>query len=86
MSFLPNIRDDAINAQPGLTQGSMSNASYAQLFIDFLRRSRQSLTDDLHSIRFSNGLANFLLQTLAKSHRSQQKGYNIPMVKLKILG
>jgi hypothetical protein len=34
-SLLPNIRDDAINALLGLTQGSLSYANYAQLFNDF---------------------------------------------------
>jgi hypothetical protein len=58
-SLLPNIRDGAINALLGLTQGSMSYVSYTQLFNDFLRKSRQPLSDDLHCIRFINGLAKF---------------------------
>jgi hypothetical protein len=60
-SMLPNIWDDAINALLGLTQGTLSNASYTELFNDLLKRSRQTLTDDLHSVRFINGLANFQL-------------------------
>jgi hypothetical protein len=40
-SMLPNIRDDALNALLGLTQGNMSYAAYTHLFNDFLRRSRQ---------------------------------------------
>jgi hypothetical protein len=58
-SLLPNIRDGAINARLGLTQGSMSYVRYTQLFNDVLRKSRQPLPDDLHCIRFINGLANF---------------------------
>jgi hypothetical protein len=46
-SLLPNIRDDAINAMLGITQGKMSYAAYTQLFNDFLRRSRQPRTNDL---------------------------------------
>jgi hypothetical protein len=34
-SLLPNIRDDAINAQLELTQGNMSYADYAQVFNGF---------------------------------------------------
>jgi hypothetical protein len=50
-SMQPNIRDDAINALIGLTQGrSHSYVSYTQLFIDFLRRSRQPLMDDLQCV------------------------------------
>jgi hypothetical protein len=46
-SLLPNIRDDAINAVLGLTQGNISYADYTQLFNDFSRRSHQPLTYDL---------------------------------------
>jgi phage tail sheath gpL-like len=46
-SMLPNIQDDAINALLGITQGNMSYAAYTQMFNDFLRRSRQPLTNDL---------------------------------------
>jgi hypothetical protein len=42
----------------GLTQGNLSYADNTQLFNDFLRRSRQPLTDDLSCVRFINGLAN----------------------------
>jgi hypothetical protein len=58
----------------------MSYAVYVKQFNDFLRRSRQNLTTDVHCVRF-NGLANFSLKTQAKSHRSQ-KGYNITLVEL----
>jgi hypothetical protein len=37
-SLLPNIRDDAINAMLGLTQGNLSYATYTHLFNDFLLR------------------------------------------------
>jgi hypothetical protein len=46
-SLLPNIRDDAINALLGLTQGNLNNTTYTHVFHDFLRRSRQPITDDL---------------------------------------
>jgi hypothetical protein len=46
-SLLPHIRDDAINALLGLTQGNLSYVDYTQLFNDFLRRSRQLLTYDI---------------------------------------
>jgi hypothetical protein len=49
---------------------------------DFLRRSRQKLTADVHCVRFINGLAHFELKTQAKSHRSQ-RGYNVQLVELK---
>jgi hypothetical protein len=83
-SMLPNIRDDAINAMLGLTQGNLVGcATYTQLFNDFLRWSRQPLTDDLHCVRFISGPANFQpAQTQAKSHRSQQKRYNLPLVEV----
>jgi hypothetical protein len=84
-SVLPNIRDDAINAMLGLAQGSLGYANYTQLFNDFLRRSRQPLTDDLQCICFISGLANFRLRTHAKSHRPQQKDYNMPMVEVQNL-
>jgi hypothetical protein len=80
-SLLPNIRDDAINAMLGITQGNMSYAAYTQHINDFLRRSRQHLTYDLQCARFISGLAYFQLQTQAKSHRSQ-KGYTLPLVEL----
>jgi hypothetical protein len=73
-SLLPNIRDDAIYAVLGVTQGNMSYAAYTKLFNDFLRRSRQHLTGDLQCVRFIRGLANSQLQAQAKSHRSQ-RGY-----------
>jgi hypothetical protein len=71
-SLLPNIRDDAIKALLGITQGNMSYAAYIQQFNDFLRRSRQNLTDDLQCVRFMNGLANFQILTQSKSCRSQK--------------
>jgi hypothetical protein len=80
-SLLPNIRDDAINALLGVTQGNMSYAAYTQRFNDFLRRSRQHLTDDLQCVRLISGLANFQLKTKAKSHRSK-RGYTLPLVEL----
>jgi hypothetical protein len=70
-SLLPNIQDDAINAMLSITHGNMSYAVYTHQFNDFLRRSRQQLTADLQCVRFIHGLANFNLQTHAKSHRSQ---------------
>jgi hypothetical protein len=63
MSLLPNIKDDAIKALLGITQGDMSYATYTAQFNDFLRRSRQQLTADLQCDRFINGLANFQLET-----------------------
>jgi hypothetical protein len=54
----PNIRNDAINAAFGLTQGNLSYATYTSVFNDFLRRSRQPITDDLQCVRFIGGLAN----------------------------
>jgi hypothetical protein len=60
-SMFPNIRNDAINAMLGLTQGSLSYAKYTHLFDDFLQRSRQPLRDDLQCARLINGLANFQL-------------------------
>jgi hypothetical protein len=79
--LLPNIQDDAINAMLNLTQGNMSYALYTQRFNDFLRRSRQNPTVDVQCVRFINGLANFELKTLAKSHRSL-RGYNVKLVEL----
>jgi hypothetical protein len=81
ISLLPYIQDDAINAQLSTTHGNMSYAVYTQLFNDFLRRSRQQMTADLQCVRFINGLANFYLQTQAKSHRSQ-KGYHLKLMEL----
>jgi hypothetical protein len=46
-SLLPNIRDDAIDALLGITQGNTSYAAFTQLFNDSFRRSRQARTDDL---------------------------------------
>jgi hypothetical protein len=83
-SLLPIIRDDAINAMLVLTQGSLSYPRYTTLFNDFLRSSRQPLTDDIHCIRFINGLANFQLHTHVESHSSQGKDYNMPLVELQI--
>jgi hypothetical protein len=80
-SLLPNIRDDATNALLGMTQSNMSYAAYTQQFNDILRRSRQHLTNNRHCVRFISGLANFQLQTQAKSRRSQ-KGYTLPLVEL----
>jgi hypothetical protein len=79
--MLPNIHDDAINAILGITQGNLSYATYIEHLNDFLRRSRQQLTTDLHCVRFINGLANFQLQTHAKSHRSHM-GYNLKLAEL----
>jgi hypothetical protein len=79
--MLPNIREDELNVI-GFTQGSMSYASCTNLLNDFLPRSRQPLKDDLQCSRFINGLAKFQLPTQAKSHRSQQNGYNMPLVEL----
>jgi hypothetical protein len=66
----------------GLTHGTLSYATYTHLFNNFLRRPRQPLTDDLQCLRFINGLANFQLHTQAKSHRSQQMGYGLPLIEL----
>jgi hypothetical protein len=79
-SLLPNIRDKAINAMLGITQGNMSYADYTRLFNDFLRRSHQPTTDDLQCVRFISGLATLQLQTQAKSYRSQKRGYTLPLV------
>jgi hypothetical protein len=57
-SMLPNIRDDAINAMLGLTQGSLSYANYTHLFNDSLRRSRQPLKDDFQCIHFIYDMGN----------------------------
>jgi hypothetical protein len=79
-SMFINIRDDAINAMLGLTQGNLSYVDYTHLFIGFLRRSRRRLTNDLQCVRFISGLAKFQLRTQVKSHRSQQKGHTLPLV------
>jgi hypothetical protein len=51
------------------------------MFNEILLRFRQpNIMSDLHSIRFINGLANFHVQTRAKSRRSQQKSYIMPLV------
>jgi hypothetical protein len=81
-SILPNIRDDAINALIGLKQGSLSYSNYTQQFNDFQIRFRQPLTDDFHCVRLMNGLANLHVRTQAKSHSSEHKGYNMPLVEL----
>jgi hypothetical protein len=81
-SLLHNLRDDVINTMLGLTQGNMSYADYSQLLNDFSRRSRQPLTYDLPCIRFISGLAKFQFQTQAKFHRSQQRGFKLPLVEL----
>jgi hypothetical protein len=60
----------------------MSYAAYTHQFNDFLRRSRQYMTDDLQCVRFINGLANFQLHIQAKSHRSQ-RGNNVKLVELR---
>jgi hypothetical protein len=78
-SLLPSIQDDAINAMLSITQGNMSYAVYTQQFNDFIWRSRQQLTADLQCVAFISGLANFDLDTQAKSHRSQ-KGYKLRLV------
>jgi hypothetical protein len=70
-SLHPYIRDDAINATLGPTQESPSYATYTQLFYDFLRRSRQPLTDNLQCVRFIIDLADFQWHSEVKSHRSQ---------------
>jgi hypothetical protein len=80
-SLLPNIRDDAINAMLGVTQGNMNYAAYTQQFNDLLRRSPQQLTNDLKCVRFICGLANFQIRTQTKSHRSK-KGYTLKLVEL----
>jgi hypothetical protein len=69
-SLLPNIRNDAINAMLGITQGNIRYAACTLLFNDFLRRSRQPLTDDLQCVRFISGWVDFQLRTQDKSHRS----------------
>jgi hypothetical protein len=79
MSLLPNIQDDAINALLGITQVNMTYDVYTQQFNDFYKRSRQNLTTDLQCVRFINGMANFQLQTQAKSHRPH-RGYNLKLV------
>jgi hypothetical protein len=84
-SLLPNIRDDAINALLRIAQGNLSYATYTQMFNDLLRRSCQPLTDDLHCVRCIGRQANFEHQTQAKSHCSQHKGYNFPLVELQNL-
>jgi hypothetical protein len=66
----------------GLTQGNLSYADYTHMLNNFLRRSRQPLIDDIQCVKFIIRLANFLLYTQAKSHRSQQRGYTLPLVEL----
>jgi hypothetical protein len=79
-SMLPNIQDDAITTLIQHMQGSISCATYTQNFNDLLRRSRHPLTNDFQCIYFIRGMSNFHLHTHAKSHRSQQKGYCVPLV------
>jgi 8-oxo-dGTP pyrophosphatase MutT (NUDIX family) len=80
--FLPNIKDDAINALLRFTQSNtMSYAFYTKQYNDYLRRSREHLTSDVQCVRFINGLANTTLKNQAKSHRAQ-KGYQITLVDL----
>jgi hypothetical protein len=49
-SLLPNIRDDAIDAMLGITQGSISYAAYTRQLNEFLRRSRQHRADNLQCV------------------------------------
>jgi hypothetical protein len=80
--FLPNIKDDAINALLSFTQSNtMSYALFTKKYNDYLRRSRQDLTAEVQCVRFITGLANVDLQRLARSHRAQQ-GYQITLVEL----
>jgi hypothetical protein len=80
--FLPNIKDDAINALLNFTQSNqMGYASYTRQYNDYLRRSREHLTVYVQCVRFINGMANDTLQNLAKSRRAQ-KGYQITLVEL----
>jgi uncharacterized membrane protein YgcG len=81
-TFLPNIKDDEINALLNFTQSStMSYTVYTKQYNDYFRRSREHLTAVVQCVRFINGLANEMLQNLAKSHRAQ-KGYQITLVEL----
>jgi hypothetical protein len=73
-----------LNSVTGLSPGLWSYADYTQQFNDFLRRSPQPLTDDFQCVRFNFGLANLKLQTDAKSHRLQQKVYNMMLMELHI--
>jgi uncharacterized membrane protein YgcG len=78
--FLPNIKDDAINALLSFTKSiTMSYALYTKQYNDYLRRSREHLTANVQCVRFINGLANTTLKNHAKSHRAQ-KGYQITLV------
>ena len=80
--FLPNIKDDAINALLSFTQSNtMSYALYTKQYNDYLRRSRQPLSADVQCVRFINGLANSTLKNHAKSHRAH-RGYQITLVEL----
>jgi hypothetical protein len=81
-TFLPNTKDDAINALLSFTQSNtMSYALYTKQYNDYLRRSREHLTADVQCVRFINVLANSTLKNHAKSHRAQ-KGYPITLVEL----
>jgi hypothetical protein len=81
--LLPNVRDDAINALLGLTQGNWSYAGYTKMF-DFLRRSRYTLkmTFSVFGSSMDWLISNSRVQTQPKSDRSQQKCYNLPFVEL----
>jgi uncharacterized membrane protein YgcG len=59
----------------------MSYAFYTQQYNDYLRRSRQPMSADVHFVRFIDGLANSTLKNHAKSHRAQ-RGYQITLVEL----
>jgi hypothetical protein len=43
------------------------------------------LTDSLQCVRFITGLSTFQIQNQTKSHRSQQKGYNMLIAELQKL-
>jgi hypothetical protein len=57
--MLPSIRENAINSLIDISKVSMGYEEYTQQFIDFLRKSRQTLSDDFHCVGLINGLANF---------------------------
>jgi uncharacterized membrane protein YgcG len=81
-TFLPNIKDDAINSLLSFAQSStMSYALYTKQYNDYLRQSREPLSADIQCVRFINGLANSSLKNQAKSHRAQ-RGYKITLVEL----
>jgi hypothetical protein len=78
-SFLPNICDGATNSVLGLTQGNLSYAEYTAFQPLFTKVMSTSHT---LSVRFIIGLADFQLATQAMSHRSQHKGYCLPLMEL----